>query len=44
METQEKSGRSNAITSYGEMTSLVDEGKAVDIVCLDTSKTFDCFL
>lgn len=25
---------------YGEVTCLVDEGKALDIVCLDFSKTF----
>lgn len=25
------------------MTGLVDEGKAVDIICLDFSKTFDAF-
>jgi len=31
----------NLVTSYDEMTGLVGEGRAVDIVCLDFSKTFD---
>uniref|UniRef100_A0A493STJ5 Reverse transcriptase domain-containing protein n=1 Tax=Anas platyrhynchos platyrhynchos TaxID=8840 RepID=A0A493STJ5_ANAPP len=29
------------LTSYDKVTCLVDEGKAVDVVCLDFSKAFD---
>ena len=32
------------IVFYNGITSLVNKGKAVDIVCLGTSKTFACFL
>ena len=32
---------SNLITFYDAMPGLGDEGKAVDIVCLDFSKAFD---
>jgi len=31
----------NLISCYDKMTCLVDEGKAVDVVYLDYSKTFD---
>jgi len=31
----------NLISSYDQVTRLVDEGKAVDIIYLDFSKTFD---
>ena len=31
----------NLISFYDHVTSLVDEGKAVDVVCLDFSKAFD---
>lgn len=31
----------NLISFYDKMTHLADEGKAVDVVCLDFSKTFD---
>ena len=38
----------NLISFYDQVTHLVDERKAVDIVCLDFSKTLDtvsnCFL
>lgn len=37
-------GRSCLVTlmsSYGKMTGLVDEGQAVDTVCLDFSEAFD---
>ena len=30
----------NLISSYDQVTCLVDEGKAVDVVYLDFSKTF----
>ena len=39
-----KKGRScltNLISFYDKVTRLVDEGKAVDVVCLDLSKVFD---
>ena len=29
------------ISSYERVTRLVDEGRAVDVVCLDFSKAFD---
>ncbi|GAB0189406.1 mitochondrial enolase superfamily member 1 [Grus japonensis] len=31
----------NLISFYDKVTCLVDEGKAVDVVCLDFSKAFD---
>jgi len=31
----------NLISFYDQVTHLVDEGKAVDVVCLDFSKAFD---
>jgi len=31
----------NLISFHVEVTRLVDEGKAVDVVCLDFSKAFD---
>jgi len=31
----------NLISFYGQVTCLVDEGKAVDVICLDFSKAFD---
>lgn len=31
----------NLISFYDQMTHLVDEGKAMDVVCLDFSKVFD---
>lgn len=31
----------NLIAFYNEMTSLVDEKRAMDMVCLDFSKAFD---
>ncbi|PKU38727.1 rna-directed dna polymerase from mobile element jockey-like [Limosa lapponica baueri] len=31
----------NLISIYDKVTCLVDEGKAVDVVCLDFSKAFD---
>ncbi|GAB0202730.1 hypothetical protein GRJ2_002738600 [Grus japonensis] len=31
----------NLISFYNQVTHLVDEGKAVDVVCLDFSKAFD---
>jgi len=31
----------NLISFYGQVTCLVDEGKAVDVVYLDFSKSFD---
>jgi len=31
----------NLIPSYDQVTRLVDEGKAVDVACLDSSKGFD---
>ena len=34
---------SNLISFYDQVTDLVDEGQAVDIVYLDFSKTFDTF-
>lgn len=39
-----RKGRScltNLISSYDQVTCLVDEGKAVDVVCLHFSKAFD---
>ncbi|KAK4810638.1 hypothetical protein QYF61_007375 [Mycteria americana] len=39
-----RKGRScltNLISFYNKVTRLVDEGKAVDVVCLDFSKVFD---
>jgi len=31
----------NLISFYDQVTHLVDEGKAVNVTCLDLSKTFD---
>ncbi|KAK4825548.1 hypothetical protein QYF61_000125 [Mycteria americana] len=36
-----KSCLTNLISFYDKVTCLVDEGKAVDVVCLDFSKAFD---
>lgn len=36
-----KSCFANLISFYDEMTSLIDEGRAVDIFYLDFSKAFD---
>ncbi|GAB0185563.1 hypothetical protein GRJ2_001021600 [Grus japonensis] len=33
----------NLISFYDQVTHLVDEGKAVDVVCLDFGKAFDTF-
>jgi len=38
---QGRSCLTNLITCYDQVTCLVDEGKAVDVVCLDFSKAFD---
>lgn len=34
----------NLISFCGKMTHLVDEGKAIDVVCLDFGKDFDILL
>ena len=39
--TKEKSCLTNPIAFYGEVTGLVDEGRAVDIVCLDFGQVLD---
>lgn len=39
--TKGKSCLTNLISFYNDMTSLMDEGRAVDIVYLDFSKAFD---
>ncbi|GAB0207040.1 mitochondrial enolase superfamily member 1 [Grus japonensis] len=39
--TKRKSCLTNLINFYDEMTGLVDEGRAVDIVYLDIRKAFD---
>jgi len=31
----------NLISFYDQTTHLVDEGKAVDVICLDFTNTFD---
>jgi len=31
----------NRISFYDQVTCLVDEGKAVDVICLDFNKGFD---
>ncbi|KAK4816776.1 hypothetical protein QYF61_022888 [Mycteria americana] len=40
--TKRNSCSTNLITLYDEVTGLVGEGRAVDIVCLDFSKAFNC--
>jgi len=40
-ETKGRSCLTNLISSYDQVTCLVDEGKAVDVIYLDFSKTFD---
>lgn len=32
----------NLITFYNEMTSLLEEGREVDVVYIGFSETFDC--
>jgi len=39
--TKEKSCLISLLAIYNETTGLVDEGRAVDIVCLDLHKAFD---
>lgn len=39
--TKGKSRLTNLISFFDEMTSLVDEGGAIDIIFLDFSKAFD---
>ncbi|PKU47584.1 rna-directed dna polymerase from mobile element jockey- hypothetical protein [Limosa lapponica baueri] len=39
--TKRKSCSTNLITFYNEVIGSIDEGRAVDIVYLDFSKTFD---
>ncbi|CAM4574506.1 unnamed protein product [Lepidochelys kempii] len=39
--TKGRSCLTNLITFYDEITGSVDEGKAVDVLCLDFSKAFD---
>ena len=39
--TKGKSCLTNLISFYDKVTCLVDEGKAVDVVFLDSSKAFD---
>ena len=38
-----RSSLTNLISLYDQVTHLVDEGKAVDVVYLDFSKAFDTF-
>ena len=39
-----KSCLTNLISFYDEVTGLIDEGNAVDVVCLNFSKAFDAVL
>ena len=39
--TKGRSCLTNLISFYEQVTRLVDEGKAVDVICLDFSKAFD---
>jgi len=39
--TKGKSCLTSLITFYNEIIGLVDEGRVVDVVCLDFSKAFD---
>ena len=39
--TKGKSCLTNSIAFYDDMTGWIDEGRAVDVVYLDFSKTFD---
>lgn len=39
--TKGKSWLANLVAFYNEVTSLVDQGRAVDVVYLDLSKGFD---
>lgn len=36
-----RSGLTNPISFFDQVTHLMDEGKAVDVVCQDFSKAFD---
>ncbi|KAJ7397328.1 RNA-directed DNA polymerase from mobile element jockey-like protein [Pitangus sulphuratus] len=38
--TKQRSCLTNLISFYGKVTHLIDEGKAVDVVCLDFNKAF----